>query len=371
MKNESIKAFIKDILIKHFGDNAESIYTHSDLLKYLNLKTSAIFGNTKARKSLANIYAIYSILHFYVMDFYGKKDVYLKFQGYEFTKLLTFCRSLYGGEKIQNHALNSRLNLEFDNKAASPENKGKFIVVINDSKYSLHVDYIYVDGIDISKAVLEIINTYVTLLKQKDDALIEKLKNLEFETDLNKVKTSIESLLTDDSEARVFEIVSYAILKNYYKNSKVYFGYSLDDLKQENLKLYKTGRTNANDGGIDFVMRPLGRFFQVTEVGNYDKYLLDIDKVLHFPITFVIKTEKTCNEIQKEIDLYIKERSGGMEVLEKRYRDAFEEIITINEIKKYFECLSDEQVNGILKDIIIFYQIEMNFYDSQGTDSEN
>lgn len=45
--------------------------------------------------------------------------------------------------------------------------------------------------------------------------------------------------------------------------------------------MYKTGRTNANDGGIDFVMRPVGRFFQVTEVNNYDKYLLDIDKVIH------------------------------------------------------------------------------------------
>ena len=169
MKNEPVKTFIKDILVKHFNSKAEQIYNDSDLLKYLNLKTSAIFGNTKARKSLANIYAIYSILHFYVMDYYEKKEDYLKFQGYEFSKLLTFCRSLYGGEKIQNHALNSRLNLEFDNKAASPENKGKFIIVINDSKYSLHVDYIYVNGTDISKAVLEIIDTYIALLKQKDD----------------------------------------------------------------------------------------------------------------------------------------------------------------------------------------------------------
>ena len=38
----------------------------------------------------------------------------------------------------------------------------------------------------------------------------------------------------------------------------------------------------SSDGGIDFVMRPAGRFFQVTEVDRYDKYLLDIDKVNHF-----------------------------------------------------------------------------------------
>lgn len=364
MKNEPIKKFIEEILNKHFGDKALEIYSNSDLLKYLNLKTSAIYGNTKARKSLANIYAIYSILHFYVNDFFSQKEKYLKFQGYEFTKLLSFCRTLYGGEKIQNHALNSRLNLEFDNKAASPKNKGKFIVVINDSKYSLHVDYIYVNSVDISKAVIEIIEKYISLLKKKDNDLIEQLKSLEAEKDNKKVKISIENLLAEDSEARVFEIVSYAILKNYYKNTKVYFGYNKENLKEEELKLYKTGRTNANDGGIDFVMRPVGRFFQVTEVGNYDKYLLDIDKVLHFPITFVIKTSKSCSQVKEEIKTYIEERSGGMEVLKKRYEEAFEEIITINELKNDFKSLNDLEVKGILKDIIDFYKIEMNFRDS-------
>ena len=48
------------------------------------------------------------------------------------------------------------------------------------------------------------------------------------------------------------------------------------------MKLYKTGRTNANDGGIDFVMKPLGRFFQVTETLDFKKYFLDIDKIETF-----------------------------------------------------------------------------------------
>ncbi len=100
-------------------------------------------------------------------------------------------------------------------------------------------------------------------------------------------KAKITELLTEDAEARIFEIISYAILKNHYKNIIVYFGYSRDKMEEIPLQLYKTGRTNANDGGIDFVMRPVGRFFQVTEVNNYDKYLLDIDKVIHFPITFI------------------------------------------------------------------------------------
>jgi len=66
----------------------------------------------------------------------------------------------------------------------------------------------------------------------------------------------------DDAEARIFEIISYAILKNHYKNIKVYFGDSLDDIKEEYLELFKTGRTNANDGGIDFVCVQLEGFFK-------------------------------------------------------------------------------------------------------------
>ena len=69
--------------------------------------------------------------------------------------------------------------------------------------------------------------------------------------------------------------------------------------------MYKTGRTNANDGGIDFVMRLVGRFFQVTEVNSYDKYLLDIDKVMHFPISFVIKTRLGKERVLTDIEQYI------------------------------------------------------------------
>jgi len=359
-----MKDFIKTILVKHFPAEYEQIFKSSDLLQYLDLKTSAIYGNAKTRKSLGNIYAIYSILHYYICDgFFNNATRYKQFGGYEFTKLLTFCRSLYGGEKIQNHALNSRLNLEFDNKSASASNKGKYIIVQDNGKYMIHIDYLYVNDKDISEAVVEIINEYVRLLRKKDDDLIEKLENLSNERDINIVKTSIEDLLTYDSEARVFEIISYAILKNYYKNTKIFIGYTKEELNEEYLTLYKTGRTNANDGGIDFVMRPLGRFFQVTEVGNYDKYFLDIEKVLHFPITFVIKTDKTKEVIKKEFDAYIQQRSGGMKTIIDKYNNAIEEIITINELKAWYKELNDESVKNIMQDIIQYYKVEMNFND--------
>lgn len=365
-----MKDFINEILKAHYGSRANYFFDNSDLLSYLDLKTSAIFGNAKTRKSLGNIYAIYSIIHFYMEDgFFNSPDKYREFEGYEFTKLLSFCRSQYGGEKIQNHALNSRLNLEFDNKSASKKNKGKFIVVQNQGKYLLHIDYLYVDNVDISDVVIEIIKKYVELLQKKDNDLIERLEKLSEEKDIAVIKKDIESLLTEDSEARVFEIISYAILKNYYKNTKVFIGYSKNELEEHYLTLYKTGRTNANDGGIDFVMRPLGRFFQVTEVGNYDKYFLDIEKVLHFPITFVIKTLKSKKAVQDEFNKYILSKSGGMKTIIQRYEKAIEEIITINELKIWYGSLSDEDIKNILADIIQYYKIEMNFNDSFDEDN--
>ena len=76
----------------------------------------------------------------------------------------------------------------------------------------------------------------------------------------------------------------------------------MDDIREEELVLYKTGRTNANDGGIDFVMKPLGRFFQVTESVDVKKYFLDIDKVQRFPLTFVIKSNDSPEMLRKRIE---------------------------------------------------------------------
>ena len=176
------------------------------------------------------------------------------------------------------------------------------------------------------------------------------------------------SLLTEESEARIFEIISFAILKSHYSNIEVFFGYSFETIEKEQLQLFKTGRTNANDGGIDFVMRPVGRFFQVTEVNNYDKYLLDIDKVMHFPITFVIKTLKSKDTVLEEIDEFINTRSGGMVIIKERYQKAIEEVITINELKEWLLLLEEESINQIIKDIDIYYKMEMNLNADDGTE---
>ena len=353
-----MKDFINNILQKYFQKGAENIFRQSPLLQYLNLKTSAVYSNTKARRSLANLYAIYALLYFYVKDFFDSKEIYKKFEGYEYTKLFKLYRSLYGGEKLQNHALNSRVNGEFKNKITGEY--ANDLIIINNGKYLIHIEYLYVNDQDISKIALEILQEYIKLLKNKDFYLTSLLNNLLCNQDINFKKDNIKRLLQEDCEARIFEIIAYAILKNYYKNEKIYIGRSPNELEERYLELYKTGRTNANDGGIDFVMRPLGRFFQVTEVNNYDKYLLDIDKVLHFPITFIVKTHLSRESILNDLQIYISKKSQGMQVIQDRYKYAIEEIITINELLIWFESLDDICVNLLIQDIEFYYKLELN-----------
>lgn len=351
------ESFVRDILQEDFATEYQNIYDNSLLLQYLDKKMKAVHGNSKTRRSLANIYAIYSILYYYQNDFYNKPAEYRKFGGYDYMRLFNYYRGLYGGSKLQNHALNSRVNGEFRNKFPDIANE---LIIIDNGKYLLHIDYLYVKGHDISKTCCKVIEKYVELLMAKDHALIQILQQMEALTDYTEKKKQINALLSEDAEARIFEIISYAILKNHYKNVKVYFGYSRESIREEELQLFKTGRTNANDGGIDFVMRPVGRFFQVTEVNNYDKYLLDIDKVMHFPITFVIKTRSSKKQVLHELEDYINARANGMVVIEQRYRNAIEEVITINELHQWTFDLDNKDIDGIIRDIDIYYKLEMN-----------
>ena len=351
------ETFVADILKAEYPTDYQEIYDKSPMLQYLDKKMKAVHGNSKTRRSLANIYAIYSILFFCQKDFYNKKEAYRQFEGYDYMRLFNFYRSLYGGSKLQNHALNSRVNGEFHNKIKDVVND---LIIVNNGKYLIHIDYIYVEGHDISIVSCKIIKKYIDLLMAKDHALISILEELRGLTDYSEKKSKINALLTEDAEARIFEIISYAILKNHYKNITVFFGYTRDTIDEVALELFKTGRTNANDGGIDFVMRPVGRFFQVTEVNNYDKYLMDIDKVMHFPISFVIKTKQSKKNVLDELEKYIEQRSSGMTVLKERYHKAIEEIITINELQMWTSELNNDDIDGIIRDIDIYYKLEMN-----------
>lgn len=356
-----MEKYIYEILIDEFhtDEKVKQIYNESELLQYFNLKSNAIHGSVKTRRSLANWYSLYGILHFYKeSNFTNNKQMYLNFEGFPYTKVFNFMRTLYGGEKLQNHALNSRVNGEFANKIAS--NPDKNIILINEGKYMIHPDYIYVDAIDLSDIYIKVVEKYISLLIEKDQGLLSTIEELKNEKNIDKKKMIISELLKVDSEARVFEIVAYAILANYYSKTKVFIGYTKDELKEYYLQLYKTGRTNANDGGIDFVMKPLGRFFQVTESGNYNKYFLDIDKVLKFPITFVVKTNLSKEVILSELMAHAEIQSGGIKAIKKSYIKAIEDVITINELKKWIVNITEKDAEKIAEDIELYYKLELN-----------
>lgn len=59
------EAFVAEILKKEYPKDFQKIYNNSPMLQYLDKKMKAVHGNSKTRRNLANIYAIYSILYFY------------------------------------------------------------------------------------------------------------------------------------------------------------------------------------------------------------------------------------------------------------------------------------------------------------------
>ena len=351
-----MEAFVEKIISQFFPEKIEGIYFGSPLIQYLDKKSGAIHGGSKTRRSLANYYAIYSLVCLYIEDFYEKPEAYSSFSGYEFSRLLEFCRRLYGGSKLQNHALNSRVNGEFRNKL----HENHDLIVCRESRYYLDQRYLFVADTDISKVVKAIIDEYSRLLREKDARLLDDLRRLSFSSSLEERQKMLSQLLSEGSEARIFEILAFSILKRHYSPQRTLIGETEDTLCKRSLQLYKTGRTNANDGGIDFVLRPLGRFFQVTEVSVLGKYLLDIDKVLHFPVTFVIKTSRKKEDVVASMCQYIAAQCQGDLMLRQRYEKAIEDVIVLDDLKDMLYQFDASDIQKVIENMEFYYKLELN-----------
>ncbi len=152
-------------------------------------------------------------------------------------------------------------------------------------------------------------------------------------------------------------------MKFYYKDKSIFWGFTSepDKVFTENLKLYKTGRTNANDGGIDFVMKPLGRFFQVTETLDFKKYFLDIDKIEKYPITFVVKTNESTSILLEKIRTNAN-KIYGIEAIVNTYMACIEELINIPTLIDYFKKVQKQgNLHQILNEIIVQSKVEFNY----------
>ena len=104
---------IMTILNHHFGQSADDIYDKSSLLQYLNIKTKSATRGSKARGSFANLYALYVLVEDYIWHDFHKEGNYTSYEGAKFSDLFKRQRELPFGSKLQNHALNHRVNQEF------------------------------------------------------------------------------------------------------------------------------------------------------------------------------------------------------------------------------------------------------------------
>ena len=362
---------IKEILTKFYMGAAEDLFDKSPLLQYINIKTKSAQRGSKSRSSFANLYAVFVLVEDYVNKGYCSKGKYTTdYEGALFSALLKRMRELPFGAKLQNHALNHRMNEEF--KKYFPD--CEYTPIVRDlqtNRYWINENLLKVKRgkktLNIAKPIIEIIIDYAKVKTDSFKRFIEQCKQLESidKGNTEKVNKFILGLLAPNVDARLFEIVSYAILKNYYKDEKIYWGFSLDNLNEEKLKLYKTGRTNANVGGIDFVMKPLGRFFQVTETLDFKKYFLDIEKIERYPITFVVKSEESSEALRKKLhDDAIKTYS--VDAIVKRYMECIEELINIQRLKEVFELVNKRgDIPSVLDEIIIQSKVEFNFDEDE------
>ena len=366
---------IDEILVKHFAEDFEQIFKNSELLQYINIKTKSANRGSKSRGSFGNLYAIYVLVEDYISKGFDKKDGYSEYEGAKFSDLFKRQRKLSFGAKLQNHALNHRMNEEFKKFFPTCEFTPT-IRVVETNRYWFNENLINVTAnkktFNISHAILEIVDAYVEVKRDSFEKFIdtcEKLKDLE-DGKIPKTSEFVLGLLARNVDARIFEIVSFAILKFFYFDQTVFFGFEIDEIEEENLKLYKTGRTNANDGGIDFVMKPLGRFFQVTETTDVKKYFLDIDKLEKFPVTFVVKSDDTTELLLSGIKTNAEKQYTIKAVVEK-YISCIEEIINIPElITRFNKAVELGYLNEILSEIIVQSKVEFNYADDEEDDED-
>lgn len=105
---------ILSILRNKFAEDAKFIFDKSHLLQYINIKTKSANKGSKARGAFANHYALYVLIEDYIANnFHKEAGRYSKYEGAKFGSLFKRQRELPFGTKLQNHALNARLNDEF------------------------------------------------------------------------------------------------------------------------------------------------------------------------------------------------------------------------------------------------------------------
>jgi len=340
--------FVGEIAAKH------GVTTDHLLVQYLERKTRAVDRGSKARRSLGNLYALLVLAEDYVAGVTSR-----------FTDLLGRMRDLPFGSKLQNHPLDNRLNDEFARQIANDSTLAPVqAITVNGQKgRKISADLLQhgnSDAMSVAKFVVEAINTYVELITEKQSDILAEIESVSTIDELNEF---IDEAFEPHSDARLFEIVSYVVLAEHFRGQHAFIGSREDAIQQVPLTLFRTGRTNANDGGIDFVLYPYGKFFQVTETLDFGKYFLDFEKVNRFPMSFVIKIEGE-NDLVKARIRADAERSGRFtqERLDM-YMGLFDEVYTLSDLQQFRALIQPASVERIKNDLRLQFQLEYGLLD--------
>lgn len=341
-------AFVEDIAAEH-GVPANNL-----IVEYLVRKTRAADRGSKARRSLGNLYALFVVAEDYIEDRTSR-----------FTDLLARMRALPFGSKLQNHPLDNRLNDEFSRQM---EVEGDLLpiratTVAGQKARAISEELLAHNGADpkaVAQVIVSVVRTYIDLITANQSSALEEIQAIETLEDLAEF---FDGAFAPSSDARLFEITSYVLLAEHYRGQTVLIGPSEDKLERKPLALFRTGRTNANDGGIDFVLQPLGRFFQVTETLNFRKYFLDFEKVNRYPVSFVIKIETDKADVKARI-AHDAERSDqySAETI-ALYMTLFEEIFTLKDLRNVAEKLQATALDRLKSGLSLQFQLEYGLLD--------
>lgn len=172
---------IIDILEQQNTGKGEKIFLNSPLLQYINIKTKAANKGSKSRAGFANHYAIYVLVEDYIKNGYADGGDYNKYDGAQFSSLFNRQRELPFGSKLQNHALNHRLNEEFK-KYFPAIDELPIIRDVESNRYWINEGLLSVEvddqNFNTAREILRIIESYVRIRMSSFDSFVGECKAL-------------------------------------------------------------------------------------------------------------------------------------------------------------------------------------------------
>jgi len=329
---------------------------NSVVFKYIERKTRASERGSKARRSLGNLYALYVLAEDYINE---------NFEGSSFTDLMQRMKAMPFGSKLQNHPLDNRLNDEVKRQFNVSDNMLPVQPAnLEDGRKArkISIDLLAEHNMNPGSSasfIVDSIDSYITIIDDNQTAYLNEIEAANTDAEVAEV---IAEAFKYNSDARLFEIISFGLLYLHFVKMNIRFSMDGAETLQQ-LTLYRTGRTNANDGGIDFVLKPLGNFFQVTETLDFKKYFLDFDKVNRFPMSFVIKTDLTPEEVRNQIKKDALQQYSTQQV--EIYMKLFDEIYTLNELRSILEevKMSTHSVSTLKEIVVRCFKLEYGLLD--------